>query len=111
MKNTVALLKKRLRTHGYGNYDLLIDLFSEADLLHKKPGTLFFILSEWLGSDATHLNQKSFYTWLNRYRKRHHRKVGVDQEKSWEDFTPSSLNTTIAQPEPLLFEIVKPKKP
>lgn len=110
MKDTVALFKKRLQAHGYGNYDLLVDLFSEADLLHKKPGTLYYILSELAGDDASFLNRKSFYTWLSRYRKRQHRNDSIEPKKSWEDFTPSNLNTAIAQPEPLLFEIVKPKK-
>ncbi len=110
MKDTVTLLKKRLRTHGYGNYDLLIDLFSETDLLYKKPGTLYFILLELVEDDTIGLNRKSFYSWLSRYRKRHKRSTTAESEKSWKNSTPSDLKTVTPQPESLIFEIVKPKK-
>lgn len=110
MKDTVALLKKRLQGHGYGNYDLLVDLFSEADLLNKKPGTLYFLLSDLVGSDTILLNKKSFYTWLSRYRKKYNKNSATKPKKSWKEFTPSDLRTAITQPEPIILEIVKPKK-
>jgi len=92
------MIKHRLLHCRYGKFDELGSLFRESELLQLKPRIIWERMISMLELHSGDINRVSFYSWLNRYRKKKPLTVKpTDNERSWKEFqitNPATMNLT-----------------
>mgnify|MGYP007126783630 CR=1 FL=1 len=90
------MIKHRLLHRRYGKFDELESLFRESELLQLKPRIIWERMISMLELKSSEVNRVSFYSWLNRYRRK---KVVIkefaDKERCWKEFQisdPATMN-------------------
>ncbi|HAO05685.1 MAG TPA: hypothetical protein DCQ50_01615 [Chryseobacterium sp.] len=105
-------IKHQLLHCRYGKFDELEMLFRESELLQLKPRIIWERMIAILELESGDINRVSFYSWLNRYRRRKVKTKELEEkEHSWKAFQitdPAAIN--LANEEDVNFISVNYKK-